>query len=99
MGKSVCSFFTACYLSAEFKRVETWSPLLRQRGIMGPAPGPQAYNTSDCSTVQGVLLCHLGRWSEAEDSVQAAAAVGRMMPGAEWHPPIALAELRIHRAG
>lgn len=98
VGKSVCSFFTACYLSAEFERVETWSPLLRQRGIMGPAPGPQAYNTSDCSTVQGVLLCHLGRWREAEDIlVEAAAAVGRMMPGAEWHPSIALAELRIQQ--
>ncbi len=98
VGKSVCSFFTACYLSAEFERVETWSPLLRQRGIMGPGPGPQPYNDSDCSTVQGILLCHLGRWSEAEDIlVQAATAIGRMMPGAEWNPSIALAELRIQQ--
>ena len=96
MGKSVCSFFTACYVTADFERVETWSPLLRQRGILGPGPGPQAYLNSHCSSVQGTLLCHLGRWSEAEDVLnQAFADIEQAMPGAGWHPVIALAELRI----
>jgi tetratricopeptide (TPR) repeat protein len=96
VGKSVCSFFTACYVTADFERVETWSPLLRQRGILGAAPGPQAYTSSHCSSVQGVLLCHLGRWGEAEDVLERAYAdIEQIMPGAGWHPVIALAELRI----
>ncbi|MDQ4098810.1 MAG: hypothetical protein M3144_13205, partial [Actinomycetota bacterium] len=96
VGKSVCSFFTACYVTADFERVETWSPLLRQRGIIGSAPGPQAYTNSHCSSVQGTVLCQLGRWSEAEDVLQSAyVAIEEVMPGSGWHPTIALAELRI----
>ncbi|MDQ3640350.1 MAG: hypothetical protein M3450_02475 [Actinomycetota bacterium] len=96
VGKSVCSFFTACYVTADFERVETWGPLLRQRGILGAAPGSQAYLNSHCSSVQGTLLCHLGRWGEAEDVLsQAFADIEKVMPGAGWHPVIALAELRI----
>lgn len=96
LGKSVCSFFTACYVTADFERVETWSPLLRQRGIIGPTPGPPAYASSHCSSVQGIVLCHLGRWREAEDVlVNAFAAIEQVMPGSGWHPTIALAELRI----
>jgi tetratricopeptide (TPR) repeat protein len=96
MGKSVCSFFTACYVTADFARVETWSPLLRQRGIIGPAIGPQAYTNSHCSSVQGIVLCHLGRWGEAEDVLlRAYADIEQIMPGNGWHPTIALAELRI----
>ena len=96
VAKSVCSFFTACYVTADFERVETWSPLLRQRGILGTAPGPQSYASSHCSSLQGTLLCHLGRWGEAEHVlVQAFAAIEEVMPGAGWHPRISLAELRI----
>ena len=96
VGKSVCSFFTACYVTADFERVETWSPLLRQRGILGAAPGAQAYTSSHCSSLQGTMLCHLGRWGEAEDVLlRAYDAIEQIMPGAGWHPVTALAELRI----
>ena len=96
VGKSVCSFFTACYVTADFERVETWSRLLRQRGIIGTARGTPMYASSHCSTLQGTLLCYLGRWGEAEDVlVQAYAAIERIMPTAGWHPLTGLAELRI----
>ena len=96
VGKSVCSFFTACYVTADLERVETWSPLFRQRGIIGDRPGPQALGSSHCTSVQGILLCHLGRWGEAEDVLQRGYSdLERVMPGAVWHPGIALAELRI----
>ena len=69
---------------------------LRDRGIVGTAPGPPAFLSSHCDSVQGMLLCHLGRWTEAERVlVGAYDAVERAMPGSAWHPPIALAELRI----
>ncbi len=96
IGKAVCSFFTACYYTADFERVEVWSRVMRQRDLLGSAPGPQAFLSSHCGSVQGTLLCHLGRWSEAEGLLQRTfAEVERVMPGAAWHPPIALAELRI----
>ena len=96
IGKSVCSFFTACYFTADFERVEMWSPVLRQRGLLDSAPGPQAFLRSHCDSVQGTLLCHLGRWGEAEELLtRAFAELEAVMPGAARHPPIALAELRI----
>lgn len=96
IGKSVCSFFTACYFTADFERVEMWGQALRQRGILGSAPGSQIFLSSHCESVRGTLLCHLGRWKEAEDLLtRAFGEHEEIMPGTAWHPPIALAELRI----
>jgi len=38
-GKSVCSFFTACYFAADFERAGSWASLLRRHGLIGPSPG------------------------------------------------------------
>lgn len=98
IGKAVCSFYTACHTVADFERVEAWSPVLRERGIVGDAPGPQAITSSHCASVRGTLLCDVGRWSEADDLLQHAYDdLERVMPGANWHPPIALADLRIRQ--
>src|SRR5437868_5335691 len=43
---AVCSFFTACYYTADLERFEAWSPLLRQRGLVGDLPGGQAILSS-----------------------------------------------------
>jgi tetratricopeptide (TPR) repeat protein len=96
IGKSVCSFYTACYQAADFDRVASWTPVLRQREVIGPAPGSQAFLSGHCDSVRASLLCHLGRWGEAEEVlVRAQAAMERVMPGLGWHTTIALAELRI----
>ncbi|HZQ86400.1 MAG TPA: hypothetical protein VFA83_16245 [Acidimicrobiales bacterium] len=93
---AVCSFFTACYYTADVGRFEAWSPLLRQKGLIGDAPGVQAVLSSHCDSVQGVLLSQLGRWREAEDVLERAlATLEQIMPTMVWHPPIALAELRV----
>ena len=95
-GKSVCSFYTACYFTADFARVESWSRALRSHGIIGDAPGPQAFLSSHCDSVAATLLCLVGRWGDAEQVLlRALAAIEAAMPGTAWHPPIALAELRI----
>jgi hypothetical protein len=40
-AKSVCSFFTACYQTADHARVRTWTDPLKRRGLLGTAgPGP-----------------------------------------------------------
>jgi hypothetical protein len=96
IGKSVCSFYTACYHTADFDRMASWSRAFGQRGLLGPSPGMQAFLSSHCDSVRAILLCHLGRWGEAEEVLTGAYdAIEAAMPGAAWHPPIALAELRI----
>ena len=96
VGKSVCSFYTACYHTADFSRVGSWSEAFRRRGLLGHQPGTQAFLSSHCDSVRATLLWQLGRWSEAEDVlVRAYEAIEAVMPGVAWHPPIALAELRI----
>ena len=66
LGKSVCSFYTACGYTADFERVASWSATFRQRGIIDLEPGPGLVLTGHCDSVRATLLCHLGRWSEAE---------------------------------
>lgn len=96
VGKSVCSFYTACYHTADVQRVGSWSEIFRRRGLVGPGAGTQAFLSSHCDSVRATLLCQLGRWNEAEEVlVQAYDAIEALMPGVAWHPPLALAELRI----
>ncbi|HSP04064.1 MAG TPA: hypothetical protein VLR27_11210 [Acidimicrobiales bacterium] len=97
-GKSACSFFTACYYSADFERAASWADLLRAKGLIGAAPVTPIFLSSHCATVQACLLCELGRWGEAEALLEQAseeftAITG--MPG--FHPVVLLADLRIRQ--
>lgn len=97
-AKSVCSFFTACYYVADFARAGSWATLLRQHGLIGAAPGPQAFLSSHCDSVHATLLMELGRWGEAEAVLLRAKADFESVMGApSWHPDIALADLRIRQ--
>ena len=96
LAKSVCSFYTACGYTADFERVASWSATFRQRGIIDIAPGPGLFLTGHCDSVRATLLCHLGRWSEAEQVlVRTHNLILETMPGAAYHTPVALAELRL----
>src|SRR5262249_19239997 len=97
-GKSVCSFFTACYFSADFERAGSWAATLRQRGLIGSGPSTPIFLSSHCDSVQATLLCELGRWAEAEAVLtRAIAEFERCMPAPSWHPAIELADLRIRQ--
>ena len=65
-AKSVCSFFTACYVAADFERAGSWTDLLRQQGLIALSPGTGVYLSNHCDSVQASLLVELGRWTEAE---------------------------------
>ena len=98
-GKSVCSFFTACYFACDFDRAASWVDTLRKRGVIGSTSGSQLFLAGHCDSVQATLLGELGQWTEAEDVLLRAIddferVVG---PGSSWHPTIALAELRIRQ--
>jgi tetratricopeptide (TPR) repeat protein len=97
-ARSVCSFFTACYLSTDFERAGTWTGLLRERGLIGLEPGGPVFLSSHCDRLQAKLLVELGRWGEAEavlTRAQAEFAAVMHLPG--WHPDIGLAELRVRQ--
>ena len=97
-GKSVCSFFTACYFAADFDRAGSWADSLRRHGLIGKAPGAPLYLSSHCDSVQAAALCELGRWGEAEAMLRRSIEdfeSGMGIPS--WHPAIALAELRIRQ--
>lgn len=97
-GKSVCSFFTACYFAADFDRAGSWADALGRHGLIGKARGAPVYLSNHCDSVQATALCELGRWGEAEAMLTRAIEdfeAGMGMPS--WHPAIALAELRIRQ--
>jgi tetratricopeptide (TPR) repeat protein len=97
-AKSVCSFFTACYFTADFERAGSWTDLLRQHGLMGSQPGGPVFLASHCDSVKATLLLELGQWSEAEAVlVRAKTTFETVMHAPSWHPDIALADLRIRQ--
>lgn len=97
-AKSVCSFFTACYFSTDFERADTWTDLLRGRGLIGLEPGGPVFLSSHCDRLQAKLLVELGRWAEAEAVlIRAQAEFGAAMHVAGWHPDVGLAELRVRQ--
>jgi tetratricopeptide (TPR) repeat protein len=97
-GKSVCSFFTACYYAVDFDRAGSWADVLRRQGLIGNAAATPLFLNSHCESVRAAALCELGRWGEAE------AVLRRSIEEFEahlhipaWHPAIVLAELRIRQ--
>jgi len=97
-GQSVCSFYTACYFTADFDRAAEWTAPLREHGIVGAAPGTAAWLSSHCDTVHATLLCELGRWGEAEAVLEnAIATFESAMHAPSWHPAIQLADLRVRQ--
>lgn len=97
-GKSVCSFFTACYYAADFERAHSWLDMLVRHGLVGSSPGVQLFLSNHCRSVQATALCELGRWGEAEAVLQRSIRefeAGMRSPS--WHAAIALADLRIRQ--
>lgn len=98
VGKSVCSFFTACYFAADFDRAGSWADALRRHGLIGEGLGAPLYLSGHCDSVQATALCELGRWGEAEAMLtRSIGDFEAAMHLPSWHPAIALAELRLRQ--
>jgi tetratricopeptide (TPR) repeat protein len=95
-AKSVCSFFTACYVSGDFERAGAWTDLIANRGLTKGDTPDGAFLSGHCDTVRAALLVETGRWGEAEATLLAAkrAFEEAMQSPTSWHPDIALADLR-----
>lgn len=98
VGRSVCSFFTACYFAADFGRAGNWSDLMRRRGVIGDRSESAIFVTAHCESVRAALLIELGRWGEAEAILEKANAEFEEKMGVPgWHPAIELAGLRVQQ--
>ena len=93
-AKAICSFYTACYHTADFERAGTWTDLLHQRGLIGSTPVFPLVLSNHCDSVQATLLIELGRWGDAEAVLLRAKSEFEAAVGPSWHPAIALADLR-----
>ena len=97
-GQSVCSFYTACYFTADFDRAAAWTGPLREHGVVGTAPGTAAFLSAHCDTVHATLLCEMGRWGDAEAVLENAISMFEAtMHSPSWHPAIQLADLRVRQ--
>jgi hypothetical protein len=94
-AKSVCSFFTACYVSGDFERAGVWTDLIADRGLTTHDDATGAFLSGHCDSVRAALLVEMGRWGEAEAILVAAKLdFERVTHMPSWHPDIALADLR-----
>ncbi|HZB41768.1 MAG TPA: hypothetical protein VE487_12430 [Ilumatobacter sp.] len=94
-AKSVCSFFTACYVSGDFERAGVWTDLITSRGLMKSDTADGAFLSGHCDAVRAALLVEMGRWGEAEAILmEGKRAFEDVMQAPSWHPDIALADLR-----
>src|SRR5688572_33058837 len=97
-AKSVCSVFTACYVSGDFERAGTWTDLLADRGLMAHDNRQGAFLSGHCDSVRAALMVEMGRWSDAEATLIASQrAFEQVMQMPSWHPDIGLADLRIRQ--
>jgi len=98
-AKSVCSFFTACYVSCDYERVGNWTELLTKRGVLSWHESPSSvFLSSHCDSVRAALLVEMGRWTEAELVLVAARdRFQQALQAPSWHPDIGLAELRLRQ--
>lgn len=95
-AKSVCSFFTACYVSGDFERAGVWTDLIATRGLLDQGTPNGAFLAGHCDSVRAALLVEMGQWTEAEAVLVAAKQLfeATMQVTSSWHPDIALADLR-----
>jgi tetratricopeptide (TPR) repeat protein len=97
-AKSVCSFFTACYVSGDFERAGTWTDLIADRGLMANETRQGTFLSGHCDSVRAALMVEMGRWSDAEATLVASQrAFEQVMQMPSWHPDIGLADLRIRQ--
>ena len=96
-AKSVCSFFTACYVAGDFERAGTWTDLLADRGLM-------AHGSRQGVPVRALRQRPGGtcwwRWAGGATPRRHSVASARfeaVMQMPSWHPDIALADLRIRQ--
>jgi tetratricopeptide (TPR) repeat protein len=96
-AQCMCAFYSACARTSDLTRCDSWSRVLRERGLVG---GGVPVIDSHCDSVYGGLLCRMGRWSEAESALERAIASARSIPScytATLRPRALLAELRVEQ--
>jgi len=91
VSQTICSFFSACWCASDLARLESWTEVLRQHGLLRTTDG-------QCDSVYGTILCQLGRWQEAESVLNRSVALTqKSLNAVRLKALCALAEFRIHQ--
>lgn len=72
-GQVMCCMITACERSGDLTRLEGWLADRLRRELLLPQGAPTMLY-AHCQTEFGSLLCHVGRWSEADSTLRLAVA-------------------------
>jgi DNA-binding CsgD family transcriptional regulator len=98
VSQVVCDLMSACERVADLARAESWLQALERMGIVQPPDREPAFLFTHCRIAYGVVLCEIGRWTEAEVALQIGVSTGTTQG---WSNQVAsraaLADLMIHQ--
>jgi tetratricopeptide (TPR) repeat protein len=97
-GQVCCNMINACDRTGDLVRLETWSETMQRLDLVGE-DAPVALMTIDCDVTYGRSLCQLGRWQEAESTLDTGARRASKS-GSKYHQvrvACAMAELRLRQ--
>ena len=75
VAEVACGLISACERCGDVTRAEAWLRFVEKR-TPSSGDGPIAHTFAHCWTEFGTLLCHVGRWQEAETVLRMALAKG-----------------------
>jgi len=68
VGTVFCGLISACDRCGDAARAEAWLRVIEERAPQTEGPGIHLY--AHCWTALGSVLCHVGRWQEAETALR-----------------------------
>jgi DNA-binding NarL/FixJ family response regulator len=75
INQVACGLISACDRCADVTRAEAWLRFI-ENSALSSGDGPAARLFAHCWAAFGSLLCHVGRWQEAETALRMALAKG-----------------------
>ncbi len=71
----VCDLLSACERATDLHRAETWLTTLEEMGVLQPPHRQPSFLFTHCRIAYGVVLCEIGRWTEAEVALRMSEAL------------------------
>lgn len=71
----VCDLLSACERAADLHRAESWLGALEEMGVLQPPDRQPSFLFTHCRIAYGVVLCEIGRWTEAEVALRMSEAL------------------------
>lgn len=76
VGQVLCGLLSACDRCGDATRAESWLRFIERSAPRRRASGPSLHAAAHCWSAFGSVLCHVGRWQEAETALRMGLARG-----------------------